>query len=361
MVSNKRHCLSVIVPCYNEERTLETCIKRVVAIEDESLSLQIIIVDDCSSDDSPAVADRLSRIYPSVEIVELDKNQGKGAAVSAGVRHATGDFIAIQDADLEYNPMELKKLIQPLIDDDADAVFGSRYRSADERRVLYFWHSLGNKCLTFLSNMFTNLDLTDMETCYKIFRRKDLQKMEIKERRFGIEPELVAKAAEGGLRVYEMGISYHGRTYAEGKKLRLKDLFRALYCIYHYNAHRLPMPMQLVIYFIIGGICAATNVLTFSILYYSLLSIRAAAIVSFALAAALNYYLCIHYLFRHGARWKARSEIGLYIVFVSLVGVVDVGVTGALADALEAVVVAKLIASTSGFVLNFVGRKYLIF
>ena len=214
--------LSVVIPCFNEEKTLENCVLRVLDIAEEDLPLEIIIVDDSSKDDSLVVAKRLSELHSSVRVLRHETNQGKGAALRTGFKEAVGDFIAVQDADLEYDPRDLKRLIGPLKDGVADVVFGSRFISQDAHRVLYFWHYLGNKFLTFVSNMFTDLNLTDMETCYKVFRREIINKIEIKENRFGFEPEIVAKVAHMRVRIYEMGISYFGRTYSEGKKLAQK-------------------------------------------------------------------------------------------------------------------------------------------
>ncbi len=174
----------------------------------------------------------------------MNTTRGRGAALRTGFQNATGDFVAVQDADLESDPQDLKRLLGPLKDGIADVVFGSRFVSHGTHRVLYFWHYLGNAVLTFLSNMFTDLNLTDMETCYKVFRRNVIQAITIEEDRFGVEPELVAKVAQKRLRIYEMGISYYGRTYEEGKKIGVKDGFSALYCIFHYNAHRAPLPIQ---------------------------------------------------------------------------------------------------------------------
>src|SRR3989338_1079061 len=241
------HTLSIIIPCFNEEKTLELCIQKVFAIQTPDIQLELLIVDDCSSDRSPAVAKKLAAQFKEIKLIVHEKNQGKGAAIRTGMQQATGDFIAIQDADLEYDPRDLTRLIQPLIENRADVVLGSRFHTSCERRILYFWHSMGNKFLTFLSNMFTDLNLTDMETCYKIFRRNKIQDITIEENRFGFEPEIVAKIAQKKLRIYEMGISYHGRTYEEGKKIGWKDGIRAFYCIFHYNAHQLPYPMQLLI------------------------------------------------------------------------------------------------------------------
>jgi dolichol-phosphate mannosyltransferase len=254
----KRVKLSIIIPCYNEEKTLADCIDRVLAIEDETLELELIVVDDCSKDKSLEIARRLTERVPRLVLLQHEMNKGKGAALRTGIAHATGDFVAIQDADLEYDPMDLTKLLIPLRNGDADVVFGSRFLSSDFRRVLYFWHSLANHLLTTLSNMLTDLNLTDMETCYKVFRREIIQSIQIEENRFGFEPEVVAKIAQKRLRVYEMGISYRG---AEGKKIGMKDAWRALYCILKYNLPKVPIPVQFVFYTFIGGLAAIVNLL----------------------------------------------------------------------------------------------------
>ncbi|KMQ50919.1 Glycosyl transferase, family 2 [Chitinispirillum alkaliphilum] len=239
--------LSVIIPCFNEEATLKTCVKRLIEIEsDDTFKLEIVIVDDGSSDKSRSIISELDNDYPQVTSIFHVKNQGKGAAISSGIGHVTGDFVCIQDADLEYDPRDLKCLLGPLVENKADVVFGSRFTSNGPHRVLYFWHYMGNKFLTFLSNMFTDLNLTDMETCYKVFRRSIIQKITIREKRFGFEPEIVAKIAHQDVRVYEMGISYHGRTYKEGKKIGMKDGFKALYCIFRYNVAYTPFPVRLI-------------------------------------------------------------------------------------------------------------------
>jgi len=197
---NSRKKLSLIIPCYNEERTLAHCIKRVLAIATADLELELIIVDDCSADNSLAVARELAKHHPEVSVLQHDKNRGKGAALRTGFAHATGDFVSIQDADMEY-------LLQPILDGRADVVFGSRYLRPDTRRVLYFWHTWMNRMLTRASNMFTNLDITDMETCYKVFRREIIQGIDLKEDRFGFEPEVTAKVSQTRCRVYECAIS----------------------------------------------------------------------------------------------------------------------------------------------------------
>ncbi len=206
-------------------------------------------------------------------------------------------------------------------------VFGSRFLSHGTHRVLYFWHYLGNAFLTFLSNMFTDLNLTDMETCYKVFRREVIQSITLKEDRFGIEPELVAKVAQMRLRIYEMGISYYGRTYEEGKKIGVKDGFRALYCIFHYNAHRAPLPIQFMIYVLIGGFCALVNVALFLFMFHSDVPVIGAAPVAYVSAAVLNYFLCIHLLFRHRARWTSVGEVLMYFLVVAILGLADLWMT----------------------------------
>ena len=223
--------LSIVIPCYNEAATIETIIG---AVRDSPYNpKEIIVVDDCSSDGTREILQRLQNKVD--KILYHDVNRGKGAALQTGFREATGDFVIIQDADLEYDPAEYQKVIQPMLEGKADAVYGSRFIGSEPHRVLYFWHRVGNGLLTLFSNMCTNLNLTDMETCYKAFRRELIQSIEIKEKRFGFEPEITAKLAKRRCRIYEVGISYSGRTYEEGKKIGWKDGFRALYCILKYR------------------------------------------------------------------------------------------------------------------------------
>ena len=224
-------CLSVIVPCYNEQATVREVLTRVFASE---FVAEVIVVDDGSTDSTVEIVRSLDD--PRLKLLEQPRNSGKGAALRRGFAEATAEYVVVQDADLEYDPGEYGHLLQPLLSDDADVVFGSRFLTDRPRRVLYFWHSVGNKLLTLASNVFTNLNLTDMETCYKMFRRSVIQAIELREDRFGFEPEVTAKIARGNWRVYEVGISYHGRTYADGKKIGWKDAIQAARCIVRYSS-----------------------------------------------------------------------------------------------------------------------------
>jgi glycosyltransferase involved in cell wall biosynthesis len=231
--------ISVVIPCYNEEQTVLQIVKKVqgVLVDNE---YEIIIIDDFSTDNTKQVIDSIIANDNSVKAVYHDKNMGKGAALRSGFNRSSGDVIIIQDADLEYDPNEYIKLLKPIMTGKADVVYGSRFKSGAEARVLYYWHRLGNLFLTWLSNIFTNLNLTDMETCYKVFRKEVLDQIIIEEDRFGFEPEITAKIAKirPRIRIYEVGISYYGRTYEEGKKITWKDGIRAIYAILKYNLFR---------------------------------------------------------------------------------------------------------------------------
>lgn len=229
--------ISVVIPCYNEIKTIEAIIGKVLAVDLEDLEKELVIVDDGSKDGTRDYLDTL-RQHETFQIIFHETNKGKGGALRTGFSHATGDIIIVQDADLEYDPNEYPRLLKPIINGNADIVYGSRFAGGDSHRVLYFWHSLGNRVLTLMSNMFTNLNLTDMEVCYKVFRRSVLEKIELKEDRFGFEPEFTAKAARQGFVFYEVGISYYGRTYADGKKINWKDGVRAIYVIVKYGFFR---------------------------------------------------------------------------------------------------------------------------
>lgn len=231
--------LSIIVPAYNEENTIQHILNKINEVQlIQNLQKEIIVVNDCSKDNTELKVTEFQQQHPELNIVykKHEVNKGKGAALRTGFQGATGDFVIVQDADMEYDPNEFNILLKPMLDGFADVVYGTRFMGGKPHRILFFWHTIGNKMLTFASNMFTNLNLTDMETCYKMFRREIIQSIDLKENRFGFEPEVTAKMSKiPKIRVYEVGISYYGRTYEEGKKIGMKDAFRALYCIFRYN------------------------------------------------------------------------------------------------------------------------------
>ncbi|HOU46278.1 MAG TPA: glycosyltransferase family 2 protein [Chitinophagales bacterium] len=235
-MSNK---LSIVVPAYNEENSIQRILNKILEVQLlQDIQKEIIVVNDCSKDNTEQKVREFQQQHPEANLVykKHEVNKGKGAALRTGFQSATGDMVIVQDADLEYDPNEFNILMKPILDGFADVVYGSRFMGGKPHRILFFWHTIGNKMLTFASNMFTNLNLTDMETCYKMFRREIIQGIDLKENRFGFEPEVTAKVSKiPKIRIYEVSISYYGRTYEEGKKIGMKDAFRALYCIIRYN------------------------------------------------------------------------------------------------------------------------------
>jgi dolichol-phosphate mannosyltransferase len=346
--------LSIVIPCYNEEKTLESCIETVLAVFEpvQDVRLEIVVVDDCSKDKSFEIAQGLARTYPQITVKKHEVNRGKGAALRTGFANATGDYVAIQDADLEYDPADLLRLLRPLRRGIADVVYGSRFLSSGEHRILYFWHSMGNRFLTFLSNMFTNLNLTDMETCYKVFRREVIQSIDLKEDRFGFEPEVTAKIAAKRVRLYEMGVSYYGRTYEEGKKIGARDGFRALYCILKYNFNSAPIFLQLLVYTLIGGVAAVFNLGLFAFLLNFGVDKTWSAIIA---------ALCVLFLFRHQSRWSAATEYLVYAAVVLGIGAIDISVFTYFIGTGMRPMFAKATACLLGLLANFAARKWLVF
>lgn len=248
------HKLSIVIPAYNEGKTIHLILNKVKAVQlTQNIQKEVIIVNDCSSDNTEAAILGYQQFNPELNIqyYKHEVNKGKGAALHTGIDHATGEYLIIQDADLEYDPAEYNDLLKPILEGQADVVYGSRFMGGNPHRILFFWHSIGNKLLTFLSNMNTNLNLTDMETCYKLFNTKMLQSLTLTEKRFGFEPEVTAKIARiPKVRIYEVGISYYGRTFEEGKKINWKDGVRAIYCIAKFNPVKSLKNILLVAFFI---------------------------------------------------------------------------------------------------------------
>jgi glycosyltransferase involved in cell wall biosynthesis len=359
--------LTLIIPCYNEENSLSLCVERCLELSN-TVNLEILIVDDCSKDKSLPIALDLAEKHKAVKVLRHEVNKGKGAALRTGFEKATGDFVAVQDADLEYNPMQYVHLLKVCLEHDADVVYGSRYlRPSAERRVLYFWHTWMNRSLTFVSNMCTNLDITDMETCYKLFKRDFIKKIapSLKENRFGFEPEITAKVAQTGAKIYESAIDYNPRSYEEGKKIGWKDGVHALYCILHYSANTAPLPMQLLLYFFIGLASLFINVFCFAIFdavgVPVVNGVNSGIAMAYILSTLANYLLCIAILFRHKARWSSGGELAVYLITVIAMGFVDYWLMLTLTATGINPIISKTLAAGLGFVLNFALRRNLVF
>jgi glycosyltransferase involved in cell wall biosynthesis len=349
--------LSVVVPCYNESATLAACVDRLRAIATSGLRLEIVIVNDASTDDSLEQARELEMRYPEIKVITHSLNQGKGAALRSGFESVTGDFVAVQDADLEYDPRDLVRLLEPLQAGDADVVFGSRYLSGGTHRVLEFWHSLGNRFLTLMSNLMTDLHLTDMETCYKVFKRDVIQSIEIEEDRFGFEPEVVAKIARLQLRLYEMGISYEGRGYAEGKKIGARDGLRALYCILKYNAQKPALPAELLVCLAMGVGMWLVDVVGFEVLQRIGFSSALSIPVAFAATVLANNRFATQIRFYPSARPRGRAL--RYRLVLLFFGAMDVIVTWGLSAGTTSVSSAKALVALLFPVLCFCSRRVL--
>jgi len=297
--------LSVTIPVYNEKATINEILKRVSqAPLPAGVDLEIVVVDDCSTDGTRAVLNELR--LPGVKVVFHDKNRGKGAALKTGFQNCTGDIVLIQDADLEYDPREYPKLIAPILAGDADVVYGSRFVGGEAHRVLYFWHYVANRVLTMTSNAFADLNLTDMETCYKVFRKEIVSALDIEEKRFGVEPEITAKLAtlarQQRISIYEVGISYHGRTYEEGKKIGLKDALRALWCIILYNTTSLA---RLVKYGL-NGILVALSQYASVVALVEGLRLTTSLGQNIAYAASIEVSIIVGFLLHARVTWRYR-------------------------------------------------------
>lgn len=357
------HGLTLIIPCYNEAATIRQCVDRCLALKDHDIDLELLIVDDCSRDDSVKIIEKLQKLHPEISLYRHERNMGKGAALRTGFMRASREFVGIQDADMEYNPLDYLELIKPLASGQADVVYGSRYLTKSPRRVLHYWHSLMNRNLTAFSNLFTDLDITDMETCYKLFRREIIAELapQLQENRFGFEPEITCLVSRTGCPVCECAIDYNPRSVTEGKKIGWKDGVAALYCILHYGAPYAPAPLQFLIYFFIGAFCAVANITAFAIFDGLGMPMVAAIVIAFILAAILNYLLCLAILFRHKSRWSGPGEIASYAAVVIIMCIADLAMTLGFNWLGCLPVISKTLATIIGFIGNFLLRKFMVF
>jgi len=360
--------ISIVIPVFNEEKTIAAVIEKVkkAPLHAAGAAREIVVVDDCSSDGTRGVLK--SAEGPEVKVIVHEVNKGKGAALRTGFAHCTGDIIIIQDADLEYNPDEYPVLLAPIIDGDADVVYGSRFVGAHRHRVLYFWHSLGNMGLTMLSNMFTDLTLSDMETCYKVMRREIVQRLVLQENRFGFEPEITARLAElarrENIRIYEVGISYRGRTYTEGKKIGMKDAVRALYCIVKYNTSPLA---NFVKYALDGVLVALLQFLTLVVLVEAC-GLRSLAGLNIAHAVSIEVCIIAGFLIHSFATWrihlKSRGAVMKKFVLFHLFNCVPFAIRAFVFFLLVQQVhylLSALVSAAIALAFNFWGYNYLIF
>jgi len=358
---------SIIIPVYNEEKFLKNIVEDVLKIQKDeyliqnNIQLEIIIVDDCSNDNSLKIAKELENDI--IKVFSHSINQGKGAALKTGFIKAEGNYIGIQDADREYNPKDYINLIKTLIENNCDVVYGSRFLNSKTKNIIDFLHTFVNKFLTFTSNLLTNLKLTDMETCYKLFKKEVIKQIipKLKENRFGFEPEITAYIAKNNYKILECPIKYNPRSYKEGKKIGIKDGIRALYCIFHYSAHYSNTFIQIMIYFFIGGFSAVINIILFLILIKIKINLNLSIFIAFIISAIINYLLCILILFKHKARWSQKGEIITYIITLIVMGLLDFGFTNLFLILNFGNFLAKTISNVIGFLGNFLFRKYFVF